>query len=386
MTWGRLAASAGLVATAAAAILGILASAANGWPTGVSPFIYGGLGLVFAGVGWLIVDRRDGNPVGAILLAFGIGLALYIPGDLYIRAPEPPPGAGLLALTIQALDVPSFTLLAVAVLLFPDGRLPSERWRPLLWIAALLIVASIVGLALDDAPIAMFPSFRSPIAITGFPGKGLVYAAYSGMLVLLLAACASLVVRWRRGNVLERAQVKWIAAASVAALAVELVNVATFDPNDPNGPIAIAATVALALIPIAIGIAILRYRLYEIDRIISRTIAYAGLTAVLGAVFAATILLLQAALQPFTQGQTVAVAASTLAVFALFQPIRRRVQAVVDRRFDRARYDAERTSVAFAERLRQEVDIDAVTADLRDTVRSAIKPAGLGLWLRGGGR
>ncbi len=99
-----------------------------------------------------------------------------------------------------------------------------------------------------------------------------------------------------------------------------------------------------------------------------------------------SILLLQTALQPFTQGQTVAVAASTLAVFALFQPIRRRVQAVVDRRFDRARYDAERTSVAFAERLRQEVDIDTVTADLRDTVRSAIKPAGLGLWLRGGGR
>ena len=130
------------------------------------------------------------------------------------------------------------------------------------------------------------------------------------------------------------------------------------------------------------GVAILHYRLYEIDRIISRTIAYAWLTAVLGAVFVAMILLLQAVLQPFTQGQTVAIAASTLVAAALFQPLRGRVQHVVDRRFDRARFDAERTSAAFAERLRHEVDIETVRTDLRRTVDRSIRPSSIDLWIR----
>ena len=144
--------------------------------------------------------------------------------------------------------------------------------------------------------------------------------------------------------------------------------------------------VSLFALPIVIGIAILRYRLYEIDRIISRTVGYSLVTGILATVFVAIILVLQDGLSLVTQGDTIAVAISTLAVFALFQPVRRRVQHAVDRRFDRARFDAERTSAAFAERLRGEMDIDAVTTDLRDTVQTAIKPADLGLWLRGTGR
>ena len=144
----------------------------------------------------------------------------------------------------------------------------------------------------------------------------------------------------------------------------------------------IPAILAYPTIPIAISVAVLRYRLLEIDRIVSRTIAYTLVTGILAMVFAAAILLLQGLLATFTQGQTVAVAASTLAVFALFQPVRRRVQRVVDRRFDRGRYDAERTALAFSERLRHEVDMEAVTLDLAQTTRQTVAPTSLAIWLR----
>ena len=386
MTVGTWLARVALAITMGLSLLGIVASALQGWPTGPSPFIYGVLATVFSAVGWLIVERRPGNPVGPPLLLFGLGWSSYIPLDALLRVPGPVPGGAFIAVAVQCLDVLSFTLIALALLYFPDGRLPSERWRRVLPLAAAAILLDLVGVWLDPGPIILFPSFRSPIGIPGFPAMGLVYLAYACMLVLLVLAAVSLVVRWRRGARLERTQVKWIAAAAVVALLGELVNVALFDPSDPNGLVPILASFTITLIPIAIGVAILRYRLYEIDRIISRTIGYALMTGILAVVFVSVILALQAILSTVTGGQTVAVAASTLLVFALFQPVRRRVQHVVDRRFDRARYDAEGTATAFSDRLRHETDMAMVTADLAGTARSALAPATLSVWIRGSGR
>ena len=200
-------------------------------------------------------------------------------------------------------------------------------------------------------------------------------------LITFVAAIVAVWQRFRGGSSIERQQVKWLVAVVVVGAVVFPASFVIKDPVVSN-ILSIIGIVAFFGLPAVIGMAILRYRLYEIDRIISRTVGYGIVTALLGAVFVASILLLQAALQRFTQGQTVAVAASTLVVFALFQPVRRRVQTAVDRRFDRARYDAERTAEAFAGRLRAETDMSAVTSDLAATTKATVAPRSLSIWLR----
>ena len=199
----------------------------------------------------------------------------------------------------------------------------------------------------------------------------------------VLGAAVSLVVRWRRAGQVERAQLKWlVAVASVAAVALSASIVVSGGPvGDALFAVFLAACLAL---PVAIGIAVLRYRLYEVDHIISRTIGYAVVTGILGAVFVGTILAAGALLASFTQNQTIAVAASTLVAFALFQPVRGRVQAAVDRRFDRARVDGERVAAAFSERLRHDVELSTVADELLSTIDATIKPAARSLWLREG--
>ena len=364
----------------------VVADAVLGWPTGWFDSLYAGIVVVFAVVGWLIAERRPGNVVGPLLLLFAFAFALYLPSDLYVHQPGSPPGAAFAALFNSILDAPMFILLALVLIVFPDGQPPSPRWRPLFALAVVGILLPIVGSAIDPNPMPIYPDYTSPFAIPGVNGTVLVYVGYVVMLTLLVAAAAALAVRWRRGDPVERAQIKWVVAAALLMLLTEIVNVATFEASDPNALMTVIASVAIALVPIAMGVAILRYRLYEIDRVISRTIAYALVTGILASVFAAAILLLQGVLATFTQGQTVAVAASTLAVLALFQPVRRWVQRIVDRRFDRARYDAEQTATAFSDRLRHEVDMETVTRDLRSTVRGALAPTELHVWVRGGRR
>ena len=235
-------------------------------------------------------------------------------------------------------------------------------------------------------PIEPLPAYTSPFGVPGFPGRALLLGGYAIMLTLLMLAAIALVTRWRRGDPVLRAQIKWVVAAALVLLVTEVANVATYRGEDPNAVTTIAATIGIALVPIAMGVAILRYRLYAIDRIVSRTIAYGAVTAILGAVFVAIILALQALLAPFTREQTIAVAASTLAVFALFQPVRRRVQAGVDRRFDRARYDAELTVRTFAARLGGDIDLGTVRSEILDTATSAVRPTSAGVWLRGATR
>jgi hypothetical protein len=203
----------------------------------------------------------------------------------------------------------------------------------------------------------------------------------------LVCVIASLVVRYRRARGAERAQLKWFAYVGLAVVPTLLVGIVTGGAT--SGPLAIFTNVAwviaiggLALLPVTIGIAVLRYRLYEIDRLVSRTISWAAVSAVVGGLFVAVILALQAGLAPVTKSNDLAVVGSTLLVFALFAPIRRRVQRLVDRRFNRSRYDAERTVVAFAERLRDEVDLEALRAEILSTVSAAVEPSSVSLWLR----
>ena len=192
-----------------------------------------------------------------------------------------------------------------------------------------------------------------------------------------------MIVRYVRSTGVIRLQLRWL-VASLAFLVLSLAFAfATLLVLGSDGGFAwIPALFAYPSVPVAIGVAVLRYRLYEIDRIISRTIAWAAVTATLAVVFIVLVLALQTVLEPLTAGNTVAVAGSTLVAAALFQPLRRRIQRVVDRRFDRARYDGQRTAAAFAERLRDEVDITAATGDLESTIRGVLSPTTMGLWLR----
>jgi hypothetical protein len=214
--------------------------------------------------------------------------------------------------------------------------------------------------------------------------------------VLLVAggalAVTSLLVRYRRAAPIERQQLKWFAAVATVAGIAGVVNVATYAASGgagPSGTLGVVEAVSsffiyggLALLPVAIGIAVLRHNLYEIDRLISRSIGWAVLTLILGITFAAVVLALQALIAPSTGSNELAIAGSTLLVAALFQPLRRRVQLVVDRRFNRSRYDAERTVAALAARLRDEVDLEAVRADILATVDAALEPRSASLWLR----
>ncbi len=372
------------VASIAVSVVVCVADAALGFPGGGLYPIYAAVAAVFIGVGWLIVERQPGNAEGLLLVTFGVAFDWYLPADFYIHRPGPLPGVEFAALFVSLLDAPMFIVIALTLLLFPDGRPPSPRWRWAIRLALVGVGLGLVGWVFGDQPMFLFPEFTSPLVIRGLPGGALVYAGYAIMLVLLLVGAAALVVRWRRGSTIERAQIKWVVAAAVVLLVTEIVNVATFDPTDPYSPAGILATVAIVLVPLAMGIAILRYRLYDIDRIISRTLSYAIVTGLLGAVFVGVILLLQTVLAGVVGKGGIPVAVSTLAVFALFQPVLRRVRRAVDRRFDRARYDGERTAGAFAERLRWETDMERVTGDLRATVDRAIAPTSLAIWLRTG--
>jgi len=375
-----------LVAVASIAVCIVVASidGLRGWPSGGFHVLYGAIAIVFVVVGWLVAERQPRNVVGPLLLAFGSPFALYLPADQYLHLPGQPAAAEFATLFISVLDAPMFIIVALVLILFPDGRPPSPRWRWTIGAGLLGIGLTVGGYVLEAAPFQLFPAYRSPFGIAGFPGLALVYLAYAIMLVLLIMAAAALIVRWRRGKPIERTQIKWVVAAAVVTLVTELVNVATFNPEAPDALTTTLASVGIALIPIAMGFAILRYRLYEIDRIISRTLAYAVVLGILGVVFASGILLLQAVLSSVTQGETIAVAASTLVVFALFQPVLRRVRHAVDRRFDRAAYDAERTVTEFSGRLRWETEMETVTDELTRTVSVTVAPTSLAIWLRTG--
>jgi hypothetical protein len=328
-------------------------------------------------VGALLATRRPRNPIGWIFWAAGLILSFAFAGT------EAWATANVLVAWIgNAITLPTIVAVVLFVpLLFPTGGLPARSWRPL---AAFMVVglATLMLLNMFSPGPLGDTSIENPFAIAALGPLLDALRAASGVIVVICFALAVVapVWRYRRGGPDERQQLKWFAATTATAaisLPVSAIRIPVISDLAWAGGL-----LALGLMPLAIGIAILRYRLYEIDRIISRTLSYGVVTALLIAVFAIVVVGLQTILTPFTTGQGLPVAASTLVVFALFQPLRRRVQSAIDRRFYRARYDAERTQAAFAARLRDNIDLESLAAEFRGVVGATVAPVSVGLWLR----
>ena len=356
------------------------------------------LAVAFGGVGALVALRVPGNRIGALLVAIGFwAAAIGFTAEYAVYGLTVAPGSVPFALAASWLAtwvwVPFAGLSTTfLVLVFPDGRLLSPSWRLVAWLAAVAIAITATAMALLPGPINNVPSLDNPLGASPSTAPAVQAVASLGFVLLAVAvvlSAASLVLRVRRSTGVARQQLKWFAAAAVFAgltLAgpATLFNLAiTGDPSAPTvKAFEILTMVALLLVPIAVGIAVLRYRLYEIDRLISRTISWAIVTGLLVASFVVLILALSSILEPLTGGSTLAVTGSTLVTAALFAPLRNRVQRAVDRRFDRSRYDGERLLTAFGERRRNEVDLVMISDDVLATVDAAVRPAHAGLWLR----
>lgn len=340
--------------------------------------------VVFDSLGWLLVRARPGNRVGWLLMLTALsgsgaflGIAL---GQLLFESEPALAGAfGTLGVTLL---IPTFLLpSSLLPLVFPDGRLPGPRWRIPVAILAAMLVVVVIGLGLT--PGQLDPGIPpNPIAIGFLPQELRDLASLLSVIMFVAGAVlgvSSVAVRFRRGRGDERQQVKWLLAASLVFALAALPGFIGIDSD----LLSLLGPPALALVPVAITLAVLRYRLYDIDRLISRSISYALLTAAIVGVFVLGNLALQSALSGLTAGNTLAVAVSTLLAFALAQPARRRIQGIVDRRFDRARVDAARAVAAFAGRQRDRVDLTAIVTDVRATAGDALRPAAVGVWLRG---
>jgi hypothetical protein len=341
----------------------------------------------FMVVGALIVAHRPGNPIGWIfsaiaLLAAGGGLAETYGRYTYETRPGSLPGAIVAVWFAWSSWYPTVALAVVFTpLLFPTGRLLSPRWRPVAW-AAGVVTAAIMALAVLQ-PTFVLDSGRTvdnPIGVAAapHPEEGPVGTVLTALLLAsMLAAFASMVVRFRRSRGEERQQLKWF---TYAAALVPFVALGDLLPEVAGN---LLFTALIAFLPVAAGIAILRYRLYEIDRLINRTLVYGLLTALLAAVYGGVVLILgQLFGSVGERTPSWVVAGATLAVAALFQPARRRIQAVVDRRFNRRRYNAAKTIEAFSVRLRDELDLDSLSAELLSVVDHTVEPSTASLWLR----
>jgi hypothetical protein len=342
------------------------------------------LWVVFAAylvVGCLILARRPGNTIGWIFTAVGLLTMIAGLAEVYARYANAHPGSlpgPLVGSWIQNwIWIPTILLaLVFPLLLFPTGRSLSPRWRPVTWLAVGLTAAFAVLGALS--PTLQLPNGRTvanPIGVTSIdPDAGPLGAVLSGLLLFVfVASISSLIVRFRRSQGVERQQLKWFTYAGALVLLAPL----------SNSLLGNISYVLLLALPIAVGIAILRYRLYDIDRLINRTLVYGLLTALLGTVYAGAVLVLGQIFGGIgDQPPSWAVAGVTLAVAALFQPARRRIQRLVDRRFNRRRYNATRTVEAFSGRLRDEVDLDTLSAELLAVVDQTMQPTQSSLWLR----
>ncbi|MEK6207941.1 MAG: hypothetical protein AABM32_09895 [Chloroflexota bacterium] len=362
--------------------------------------------LVFVGVGLLLALRLPRQPLGWLLLGTGTLLQLSTAAAAYswaalVRAPGTLP-LGEVALLIQIAWIPALGCLFLAIMLFPTGRPPSRRWRlavALVVIATALLAAAwltppefqlpqAVGLQGSQPPqavgaqAAQAVTVANPLAIGGPLATLLWYVRTSPLTYLVyLIPVGAVLVRFRTAAGKERQQLKWFAyTSSIAMLFFVGAGIVPSFALYVVGPL--FAVVAIDLIPISVAIAILRYRLYDIDLLINRTIVYGATSAAIAVTFFVGLVALQAALRPLTSGSDLAVAASTLLSFALFQPIRRRVQDAVNRRFDRSRYNAARTVDTFADRLRDEVNLDELRTDLLGAVQLTMAPAHASLWLR----
>lgn len=363
--------------------------------TGAGIVMIAALSVAFSAVGATIASYRPKNPIGWIFCAAALFQGLSICGIEYAKyalVTEPgslPLGAAASWLG-QWIWAPGLGLILVYLpLLFPDGRPPSRRWGWAGWLGGLSI-----GLIAVMAASLLWPE-RGPALVRpegpaeeGTPHVLFVvfeFVAFPMMLAAGLAAMASLLVRFRRARGDERQQIKWFACACALTFAFVFVSQALRDAEGGLLEVGLAAVglILVPSIPVATGVAVLKYRLYDIDLIINRALVYGALTATLALSYLGSVVTLQYVLRALTgQESQLAVVASTLAIAALFVPLRRRVQAFVDRRFYRSKYDARKTLAAFSARLRDETDLDVLGADLVEVVTRTVQPAYASLWLR----
>jgi hypothetical protein len=345
-------------------------------------------------VGAVIATNRPENTIGWLFLATGVVLGLshaaasYADYALFGEPNGGLPAGNWAAWTVSLLDPAFFFCIGLLLLVFPDGHLASRRWRP---VAGALVVATVAmtvgaavkpGLVFDDSlPV------ENPAGIAGIEAVRDTVANLGGLLsvVVGILAVAGSVIRFRRARGVERQQFKWF-AFSACLVPAAIVLMALTSVGFPE-QLALALTgISFAGIAVAVGIAILRYRLYEIDRIVSRTLVYTALTLILGAAYVGLVLAGQGLSSSFAGGSDLTIAVSTLAVAALFSPLRSRIQRIVDRRFYRRRYDAQRTLTAFGAQLREQVELDGLRTGLEATVRETMQPTSMQLWLRGESR
>ena len=342
----------------------------------------------FATLGALISSRRPGNVMGWIFLATGILGGVQIFSGQYANvalAPNSPalPG-GALAAWFAMLAQNSFPVsILFLVLLFPDGRLPSSRWRPLAWAMGVFLAATLVIGALSPGPFPEFPSANNPFGVEGATVSGpLLAAGQLGGLACVVATLLSLILRFYFSRGEERLQLKWFTYAVTVGISMPLL-LSSLAPAIFQAVGSLAWMVAFLSLPVSAGVAILKFRLYNIDLIINRTLVYGPLTAMLVTLYVGGVLLLQYAFRALSGGESqLAIVASTLLIAALFNPMRRRVQNFIDHLFYRKKYDAAKTLEAFSARLRDETDIEALNSELLSTVQETVQPEHVSLWLR----
>jgi hypothetical protein len=339
--------------------------------------IYGLVAVSAATVGALVASRRPRHPVGWLLVALGLWFIYGYASWVLLAWRRAPPAVGLAILDTNVVAIPA--LIGFILLLTPTGSLPSPRWQ---WWARIAAAAALLGLV----SLALGPfrgpdhSVANPLAVAALAGPLLVVRTIAFVIAGLAIPVGawSLVVRFRRAHGVERQQLRWLAVgAAPVAMAVAALAVQALTGNEVN--LNWLPGVCLAVLPLAIGAAILRYRLYDLDRIISRTVTYGLLTMLLGLGYAGVVLGLGRLLP---QGSSLVVAGATLAVAAVFQPARRRIQALMDRRFNRRRYDTAQTVAGFSARLHQEIDLDTLTGELLAVVDETMQPTQASMWLR----
>jgi hypothetical protein len=389
----------GLYATAT--VLAIVIGS-PGWRAADFPFATYPFGVV----GALIAIRRPRNTIAWLCLAIGLIWGLAGVADMLIAYERSHPGLlprpDVMVAVTDPLWIPGVALTGTfLLLLFPDGRLPSARWRPLAWVSAITMVLLVTAFVLAPASYddRGFPGLQNPFGLQAFePYIGVLYALLVLFTFCIAASAAGLISRYGSARGIERLQLRWLMAAGAAAaltylpvvgISLWLGATAPVLDNPATGNnfptwlenLQVVASVPFALIPVAIGVAVLRYRLYAIDRLISRTVSYALIVGILICVYAGGVFLL-GGLLPLVEGD-LAVAASTLAAAALFNPLRKRVQQRVDRRFNRPRYDAELEVQRFAGRLQARLDLDELSDDLLDVVATSVQPSAASVWIRG---
>jgi hypothetical protein len=347
--------------------------------------------IAFSTVGAVIAPRTpSGNPIGWLFCVVGLLFALAHFSAEYaiytlLAAPGPLlPGGEAAAWIASWLWVPQLGSVVLVILLFPDGRLPSRGWRWFAWLSVLLVAVGAVSSALSPGPIIALGPIHNPLAIESLPNA--YQSAERFVNTLMLIAAISLFMRLRRAREPERQQIKWFVYAVALVVSAAIV---TYPVSEAIGSVwlkwigFVPFIVGVMSIPISMGIAITRYRLYEIDIIINRTLVYGTLTATLLVIYFGAVVLLQRLLVALTgEKSTLAVVASTLVIAALFSPLRRRIQSFMDRRFYRRKYDSRKTLEAFSAKLRDETDLQTLNNDLVGVVRETMQPTHVSLWLR----